>query len=46
MRITQIRKEGEGGRTFGVVVLVLDVDVLLLRLFVGVLESVILHVRI
>lgn len=41
---SQLEREEEP--TFGVVILVLNVDILLLRLFVRVLEPVVLHVRI
>lgn len=44
--ITKGSKIGTRNQTFGVVVLVLDVDVLLLRLVVRILETVVLHVRI
>ena len=35
---------GVNGRTFGIVILILDVDILLLRLLVRILETVILHI--
>lgn len=44
--ITKGSKIGTRNQTFGVVVLVLDVDVLLLRLVVRILETVVFHVRI
>jgi hypothetical protein len=39
-------KTGRRNQTFGVVVLVLDVDVLLRPIFIRILETVVLHVRI